>query len=846
MRIQPWARMTHCPELVAGKEIFSIRLFISWLLRMYHLIQTNINSPQQIWARTRIDMGWKSHLSFLIIRVLCVATLLSCTTNIQFSYARENLNSEIMGKKYVNFYKDFLSLKDKREKEYLEGLKQSFLKLKKNEEKIYTLLGMLNLSSEGDLRIYADFSILNLKKNFKYLNSDEKEIFKILYAKYLISKKDYSGGVLVLKAIAHRSESILFPLIAPLYIDALLNANLKSESIHYYNKFKKAIDKNTNWEKLNEILVALANAALTFNDPNLSLSYLKKPLLFYPLEKSGRDAMAILSTIECSGGSLGSLYFRDESMQYLSREIFKRIGKQPDSRNYILSLIGVNPDKIHPQQEIDSLPMHEKEKLLEIANMLVIAREYYLANQMLDYLIVAKTYNNNFSRDKILDLRGRVLNSLELPVKAAQNYKELFSEYPNSKFAEVARIKYSSSLHFAKRHTESAQYLSQNNVFPTNDEQNWSLFWQYYLSSQKKEAEKTAKNYIEKEINRRNSPVAKFQYWLSLLDKNNYYNLEYKNELKAISEKTDEYPYPIFSRWRLNKFKWPNAQKNLERLNVYKDYYTNKLNPFIKGKLRNKKFENIRRLARYDLANIASLYIEDFKNKNLKRNEAIILANLAYSSYDYKNAGDLARNSFANPIDDYSYKEVWTEKTNFWKLNFPLAYWPDVISAAKLLDLDPFWILSIMRAESHYIPRAESPVGAIGLMQIMPYTGINIADNIGKDNFNISLLKSPSQSIAFAAWYLKMLLTIYNGNYLLATAAYNSGPEAVNRWINQNNRLTVDEFYENIPYQETKKYVAKVLGYLDMYYRVQLGIGDGYNLEFGESVPSPNTSLDIF
>ncbi|KAB8032079.1 transglycosylase SLT domain-containing protein [Fluviispira multicolorata] len=846
MRMHPCARMTHCPELVAGTEIFSMRLFISWLLRMYHLIQTNINRPQLIWARMRIDMGCKSHLSFLNMRVLFIAAVMCCTMNIQFSHARENLNSEIMGKKYINFYKDFLMIKNLRERDYLEELKQTFLKKKQSSEKIYTLLGMLNLAIEGEEKIYAEFAIYNLKKNRKYLNSDENEIYKTLFGKYLNQQKDFSGSVLVLKSIANRSDSVLFSIISPLYIDALLSSNLKAEALDYYAKYKKVIDKNIDWEKLNELLVKLANAALTFNNPNLSLSYLKKPLLFYPLEKSGRDAMILLSTIECSGGSLGSLYFRDESMQYLSREIFKRIGKQPDSRNYILSLIGVNPASVHPAQEIESLPMTEKERLLGLANMLVTAREYYLANQMLDYLIGAKNYNEIFSRDKILELRGRVLNSLELPVKAAQNYKELFTEFPISKMAEIARIKYSTSLHFAKRHSESANYLLQNIVFPTNEEQNWSLFWQYYLSSQKNEAEKTAKNYIVKEFKKQNSTIARFQYWLSLLDKGKFYNVEYKKELEFIGKKVEEYPYPIFSRWRLNKFKWSDPQNDKMHFNSFKDYYNNKLNPFFKGKLNNKKIEHLRRLVQYDLSSIASLYIDDFKNKKLKKNEAIILANLAYSSYDYKNAGDLARNYFANPIDDYSYKEVWTEKTNFWKLNFPLAYWPDVSSVAKLLDLDPFWILSIMRAESRYLSRAESPVGAIGLMQIMPYTGINIANNIGKDDFKISSLKSPSQSIAFAAWYLKMLLTIYKGNYLLATAAYNSGPEAVNRWINQNNSLTVDEFYENIPYQETKKYVAKVLGYLDMYYRVHLGIGDGYSLECGESIPSPNTRLDIF
>ena len=223
-----------------------------------------------------------------------------------------------------------------------------------------------------------------------------------------------------------------------------------------------------------------------------------------------------------------------------------------------------------------------------------------------------------------------------------------------------------------------------------------------------------------------------------------------------------------------------------------------------------------------------------------------MLANLSYMATDYKMASDLARNNFPNTLDEYGADEIWTEKTNYWKLNFPLAYWNDVQNASKLADIDPFWLLSIMRAESLYFPLAESSVGAIGLMQIMPYTGINISKHIGKENFNISLLKEPSQSIAYAAWYLRMLLKIYKGNYLLATAAYNSGPEAVNRWIGQNNSLSIDEFYENIPFQETKKYVSKVMGYLDIYYRVQLGNSEGYNLDFGESLPDPFTKLNIF
>ncbi len=354
-------------------------------------------------------------------------------------------------------------------------------------------------------------------------------------------------------------------------------------------------------------------------------------------------------------------------------------------------------------------------------------------------------------------------------------------------------------------------------------------------------AETTANDYLTQ-----NPSNIRFQYRLSIIEKDHNKKDTYIKNLTDITLKTTDYPYPIFSRWRLKSFLHKSNNLNLKNSMKFKDFYTAKTNPFLKKKLKEKNLEYIRKLVNYNLNDIAILNIKKIDIKKLKKNRIIILANLAYTSMDFRMASELSRNYFPNTLDDYSADELWTEKTNFWKLNFPNAYWTDIQNASNLADIDPYWLLSIMRAESLYSPRAESPVGAIGLMQIMPYTGLNISRHIGKENFNISLLKDPGQSIAFSAWYLRMLLKIYKGNYLLATAAYNSGPEAVNRWINQNNSLTIDEFYENIPFQETKKYVAKVLGYLDIYYRVQLGNSDGYNLDVGESLPDPFTKLSVF
>ncbi|APJ03356.1 hypothetical protein AXG55_05325 [Silvanigrella aquatica] len=772
--------------------------------------------------------------------LLLIATLGS-NVIIQKSFASESTNSEIMGKKYITFYQDFLKYKHEQSIKNLEEIKVEGIKEKKIEDKIYIFLGLLNMAVDNDLNDYANIAIKNLKSIKNKMSDSQSEIYKLYYAKYLNKIQDDAGAILLLKPLIAKQQSNLNSLAAPLYLDSLLDAGLKSEALQFYNTHSSIIDQNLNWEKLNEILVKLSSAAMSFNQPNLALTFLKKPLLFYPLEKSGREAMSILSKIECSGGSIGSLYFREENMQYLSREVYKRIGKQPDSRNYILALVGINPHKPVPLDPVETLNEQEKEKLLGIAELLMSAREYSMADYVLSYLSQSENYTAFFNKDKLLDMRGRVYNALNKPIKAAQVYYKLFTELPNSKLADNAKLKYAFSLHFAHRNKEAAVFANQNNIYNSKDEQSWFLFWQYYLSNQTKEAEVIANDYLTK-----NPTKTRFKYWLSIIEKErNEKSLLLKN-LSEISKKTVDYPYSIFARWRLKEFLSKNEKENIPHNFNFKDFYVAKTNPFLKKKLKNKNFEYIRTLVNFNLNDIASLYIKKINLKKMKKNQVIILANLAYAAMDYKMSSDLSRNYFENDLDDYQAGEIWTEKTNFWKLNFPLAYWPDVQNAARLADIDPFWLLSIMRAESVYYPHAESSVGAIGLMQIMPYTGIHISKHIGKENFSASLLKDPAQSIAYAAWYLRMLLKIYHGNYLLATAAYNSGPEAVNRWISQNNSLTIDEFYENIPFVETKKYVAKVLGYLDIYYRVQLGSGDGYNLGFGESLPDPFTRLNIF
>ena len=159
---------------------------------------------------------------------------------------------------------------------------------------------------------------------------------------------------------------------------------------------------------------------------------------------------------------------------------------------------------------------------------------------------------------------------------------------------------------------------------------------------------------------------------------------------------------------------------------------------------------------------------------------------------------------------------------------FPLAYDEILTPLSEYLGIDKYLVLSIMRAESHYRPDVRSSVGARGLIQLMPYTGLKVARLLNDDEFEIEKLGNPSLNLAYGTFYLNRLLRYYQGNYFLAIAAYNAGPHAVNRWLKSCDRCGTDEFVEAIPYRETRRYVKKVIRFLGAYKRIyQGGLGIG-------------------
>ena len=150
-------------------------------------------------------------------------------------------------------------------------------------------------------------------------------------------------------------------------------------------------------------------------------------------------------------------------------------------------------------------------------------------------------------------------------------------------------------------------------------------------------------------------------------------------------------------------------------------------------------------------------------------------------------------------------------------LRFPLFYQDQVLQTAETHRLDPAVVFGLIRQESAFNQDAESPVGAKGLMQIMPSTGSQIAKELNTTLGAVSNLYNPETNIQFGSYYYKKLLQQFNGHFALAAAAYNAGPHRVDSWLPKTGIVPADVWIETIPFKETRKYVTSVLYYAMVY-----------------------------
>jgi soluble lytic murein transglycosylase len=146
-----------------------------------------------------------------------------------------------------------------------------------------------------------------------------------------------------------------------------------------------------------------------------------------------------------------------------------------------------------------------------------------------------------------------------------------------------------------------------------------------------------------------------------------------------------------------------------------------------------------------------------------------------------------------------------------WEFAYPRAYSVAVEKYTKQFSVPEELVWGIMRAESSYRQDAISPVGALGLMQVMPFTGHKVANLIGDKDFKAPQLLEPDTAVKIGSRYLKRLMEKFDNTIPLVAAGYNAGPHRVKGWLASFGNLETDEFIEHIPYLETRNYVKRVV-----------------------------------
>ena len=151
------------------------------------------------------------------------------------------------------------------------------------------------------------------------------------------------------------------------------------------------------------------------------------------------------------------------------------------------------------------------------------------------------------------------------------------------------------------------------------------------------------------------------------------------------------------------------------------------------------------------------------------------------------------------------------DKVRLWRIAYPPAFRPEVARWAGAARVPADLLQALMREESALDPAIVSPAGAIGLTQLMPTTAAAVARRLGLGAISAGSLTDPALNIRIGAAYLGELLSRYGRQPALALAAYNAGAGAVGRWLDARGTLQLDEFVEEIPIDETRGYVKRVL-----------------------------------
>ncbi len=167
----------------------------------------------------------------------------------------------------------------------------------------------------------------------------------------------------------------------------------------------------------------------------------------------------------------------------------------------------------------------------------------------------------------------------------------------------------------------------------------------------------------------------------------------------------------------------------------------------------------------------------------------------------------------ANRYLKRAYPSIGTSEQNdvplhFLKMYYVLPFEEEIVEQSAEREIDPAFVAALVHQETTFNPKAVSPVGAKGLMQLMPGTAREIGERL-YTVYQEERLFDPKFNIELGTYYIDQVLDMMNGDQELAAAGYNGGPYRIRKWRRESDAPR-DEFIEGMPLSETRNYVKRV------------------------------------
>ena len=397
-------------------------------------------------------------------------------------------------------------------------------------------------------------------------------------------------------------------------------------------------------------------------------------------------------------------------------------------------------------------------KIYDIYTSYMVGSKFKNWTQMLNIIQTNKLRGEDYVLYKVASIAPKE--------KALLLYKRIEEKYPNSNYAP---------------------------------ESLWNVFWANYRIKNYKRAEELAIKHLKtyKNVN----STTRMAFWLAKTEEKLGKTSEANNVYSKVAAKYPDDYYGLRAESIINKDKdfWiTNKNDRIPKNNDRIDFPITLSHLDIKDlKLINTLFA----MGDYEIwldANFDNKVVESwFELRKDKKTRSAVLARDAIKDMEVKP-------SFLSAAYKLAYPRHWVEEINI---------------AGQKLELDPYFIIALIKEESHFDEHARSSSNAVGLMQLMPSTANYMTSKLSIDIPVLADLDNPRTNIYLGCNYLKYLKDRFNDD-LLVTAAYNGGEGSVNKWVRNYSTKDYDEFIENIPYDETRNYVKKVFKSYHLYKKI--------------------------